>query len=332
MARKTRIAINGFGRIGRLAFRIAEAQKNIEVVTINDLSDTKMLAHLLVHDTAYPKYNKTVSFTQKELIIGRKKIPVYSERDPELLPWKKLKVDVVLECTGVFRSREGAEKHLKAGAKRVLISAPGKSDGIETYVRGVNDGDFSGHDIVDNASCTTNCAATVMKVLEDAFGIEKAMLTTAHSYTATQNLQDGSHKDLREARAAAMNMIPAETGSAIATTRVIPSLEGKFHGMAVRVPTITVSLTDITALLSRDVTAEEVNKAFKKAAKKELKGILAVTEEELVSSDYIGDPHSATVDLPLTKVVGGNLVKVIAWYDNEWGYANRLVEMISVIQ
>lgn len=328
---KIRVAINGFGRIGRLAFRSMLQAKGIEVVGINDLGDTPTMAHLFKYDTAYGTYDGVVSSDENHIYVNKKKYPAFSERDPEALPWKKLKVDIVLECTGVFRKKEGAEKHLTAGAKRVIISAPAKSDGISCYVRGANDKEYANEAIIDNASCTTNSAVPVMKVLEETFGVEKAMLTTVHSYTATQNLQDGLHKDLREARAAAMNLIPAETGSAIATTRVIPALEGKFHGMAVRVPNITVSLTDITAVLSEDVSVDAVNAAFVKASKKSLKGILAVNNEPLVSSDFVGNPHSAIVDLPLTKVVGGNLVKIIVWYDNEWGYANRLVEMMQAV-
>ena len=322
-----RVAINGFGRIGRHAFKVAWSKKGMQIVAINDLTAPATLAYLLKHDTAYPDVPYPVSSDDKNLIVAGRKIPVFAEKDPGLLPWKKLRVDVVIESTGKFTKQEGAELHLKAGAKKVVISAPSKGGGIVTYVRGVNDRAYAGEALLDNASCTTNCAAPVMLVLEREFGIEKAMLTTVHSYTATQALQDGPAKDLRESRAAAENMVPTTTGAAIATARVIPSLAGKFDGLSVRVPTITVSLTDITALLKRSVTKEDVNQALRKAARSYLKNILTTTEEELVSSDFIGNPYSAIADLKLTAVVDGNLVKVIAWYDNEWGYANRLGEM-----
>ena len=329
---KIRMAINGFGRIGRHAFKIAMESKHIQVVAINDLTDNKTLAHLLKHDTAYPMYEKSVSFTKDAIVIGKKKIPAFSERNPEDLPWKKLKVDVVLECTGVFRTKEAAERHLTAGAKKVLISAPGKGEGIVTLVKGINEKTYKKtQKIVDNASCTTNCTAPIMQVMESSFGIKKAMLTTVHSYTADQRLQDAPHKDLRRARAANLNIVPTSTGAAIATTKVIPSLVGKFDGMSIRVPTITVSLTDITLLLKKKTTIEEVNRALTKASKFSMKGLLAVSDEPLVSSDYIGNPYSCTVDLAFTNVVDKDLVKIVAWYDNEWGYANRLVEMAAHI-
>lgn len=326
-----KLAINGFGRIGRHALKVAWGKKNIQIVGINDITDTRTLAHLLQYDTAYPMFPHKVSYDEKHLIIDGKKLPAFAEKDPSMLPWKKLGVDVVLECTGIFRDRAKASLHLKAGAKHVVISAPAKGDDIKTFVIGVNHKDYNGEDIINNASCTTNCAAPVMQVLEKSFGVKKALLTTIHSYTATQVLQDGPSKDLREARAAAVNMIPTTTGAAVATAQVITSLKNKFDGMSVRVPTITVSLTDITAVLKRKVTVEEINDAMKKAEKTYLKGVLATTEEQLVSSDYIGNPYSAIVDLPLTNVIDGDLVKVVAWYDNEWGYANRLVEMALVV-
>ena len=326
-----RIAINGFGRIGRHAFKVIQLKKGMEVVAVNDLTSPKALAHLLQHDTAYPDLGYSVKADEKNLIVGGKKIPVFAQKDPAMLPWKDLKVDVVLECTGFFRDVEGAGKHLTAGAKKVVISAPAKGE-IKTLVKGVNEKNYKGEKIINNASCTTNCAAPVMKVLEDVFGVEKAMLTTVHSYTASQVLQDGpASKDYREMRAAAQNMIPTSTGAAIAVTQANPKLKGKFDGLSVRVPTITVSLTDITAVLKKKVTKEEINAAMIMASKGDLKNILFVTEEELVSSDFIGNPASATVDLALTNVVDGNLVKVVAWYDNEWGYANRLVEMAQLV-
>lgn len=330
--KKIRVAINGFGRIGRHAAKIILQQnKGMQLVAINDLTDNKTLAHLFSHDTAYPEYPDEVGYDEAHLIIGKKKIKAYAERDPSVLPWKKLKIDVVLECTGVFRDREGASQHLDAGAQKVVISAPAKGDGVNCYVRGVNCKKYRKDDIVDNASCTTNCVAPIVQILEKSFGIEKALMTTVHSYTADQRLQDAPHKDLRRARAAAQNIIPTSTGAAIATTKAIPSMEGNFDGLAIRVPTVTVSLTDFSLVLAKEVTVEQVNKAFIKASQTSFKGILAVTEKPLVSSDFIGDPHSATVDLSLTNVVGGNLVKVIAWYDNEWGYANRLVEMAMIV-
>ncbi len=323
-----RFAINGFGRIGRHAFKIA-FQKKVDIVGINDLTDTRTLAHLLKHDTAYNDFDFPISYDEKHIIVKGKKIPVFAEKDPTALPWKQLKVDVVIESTGRFTDAESAKAHLTAGAKKVVISAPGKGE-LKTYVRGVNDKEYQGEPILDNASCTTNCAAPMMLVLEKEFGIEKAMLTTVHSYTASQVLQDGPSKDLREARAAAQNMVPTKTGAAVAVTRTISELDGKFDGLSIRVPTITVSLTDITVLLKKDTTPEEVNNAYIKAAKSYLKGVLTVSFEPLVSSDYIGNPYSAIVDAELTRVVAGNLVKVVGWYDNEWGYANRLVEMAEI--
>lgn len=324
------VAINGFGRIGRQAFRAAWEKKTVKIVGINDLVDTKTLAHLLRYDTAYGTWQKAIDFDEKNIIVEGKKIPVFAEKDPSLLPWKKLKVGVVLECTGRFTSEEGGQLHVKAGAKKVIISAPGKGGVVPTYVMSVNSGDVAKEHsvIINNASCTTNCISPVMSVLEETFGIEKAMMTTVHGYTADQNLQDGPHKDLRRARAAAENIVPTTTGAAVATTEAIPELQGKFDGLAIRVPVPTVSLSDITAVLLKEVTIEEVNRAFVKAAKTpRFKGILDVTNEPLVSSDFIGNTHSAIVDLSLTNVVGGNLVKVVAWYDNETGYATRLIEM-----
>ncbi|MBI5728870.1 MAG: type I glyceraldehyde-3-phosphate dehydrogenase [Candidatus Magasanikbacteria bacterium] len=324
------VAINGFGRIGRQAFRAAWEKKTVKIVGINDLTDAKTLAHLLRYDTAYGTWQKDISYDDTNLIIEGKKIPVSAEKDPSLLPWKKLKVAVVLECTGRFTSQDGAELHLKAGAKKVIISAPAKGGVVPTYVLAVNSAAVGKEEsaVINNASCTTNCIAPVMSVLEETFGIDKAMMTTVHGYTADQNLQDGPHKDLRRARAAAENIVPTTTGAAIAVTEAIPELQGKFDGLAIRVPVPSVSLSDITAVLLEDVTIEEVNKAFTKAAKSaRFKGVLTVTTEPLVSSDFIGNTHSTIVDLSLTNVVGGSLVKVVAWYDNETGYATRLVEM-----
>ncbi len=327
------IAINGFGRIGRQAFKVAMTKKDIKVVAINDLTDTKTLAHLLKYDTAYGHYEVPVEHDEKNLIVNGHKIPVFGEKDPTQLPWGKLKVDVVLECTGRFTNKEGADMHLKAGAKKVIISAPAKGAGVPTYVRAVNCGKAHKETspMINNASCTTNSIGPVMAVLSEKFGIEKAMMTTAHGYTADQNLQDGPHKDLRRARAAAENIVPTTTGAAIATTEVIPGLANVFDGLALRVPVPTVSVSDMTVLLKKNVTKEEINKAMVEAAKTErFAGVLTTTSEPLVSSDFVGNTHSAIVDLNLTNVVGGNLVKVVAWYDNEVGYAHRLIELAEL--
>ncbi len=324
-----KVAINGFGRIGRNALKILLDRRDVQVVAINDITDAKTLAHLLKHDSSYGTYDKRVSATENSLLINTREIPVYAERDPAKLPWKKLGVDVVIESTGFFTNPEDAKAHITAGAKKVVISAPAKGEGAKTIVIGVNEEIVDASDkIISNASCTTNCIAPVMKVLEDEFGIEKAMMTTIHSYTGSQKILDAPAKDLREARSAAENIVPTSTGAAKATGLTIPSLTGKFNGISVRVPTPVVSLSDITAILKRDTTKEELVGFFKKVAKEPYyEGIIGVTEEELVSSDFIGDPHSCIVDLPLIDVVDGNMVKVVAWYDNEWGYSNRLVEL-----
>ncbi|HOZ36957.1 MAG TPA: type I glyceraldehyde-3-phosphate dehydrogenase [bacterium] len=329
-----KLAINGFGRIGRAALKVALAQKNIKVVAINDLTDNKTLAHLLKYDTVYGEYDKKITYTDQELIIDKQKILSFAEKDPSKLPWKKLGVDVVLECTGIFRDPASAGLHLQAGAKRVIISAPPKNDDeVKNIVLGVNFNDYNPKTdkIISNASCTTNCMAPVAKVLHDKFGIIRAMANTIHSYTADQNLVDGPHKDLRRARSAAENIVPTSTGSAIAVAKVIPALAGKLTSVAYRVPTPCVSLIEFVAELSQPATVEQINTAFVSAAKKELLDILMVTNEELVSSDFIGNPYSAIVDLKLTESLGGNLIKVVAWYDNEWGYSNRLVELTEMI-
>ena len=326
-----KIAINGFGRIGRNAFKLAFERDDIEVVAINDLTDTKTLAHLLKYDSTYGQYFHDVDYTDNSLKINGKEIRVYAEREPKNLPWKEWGIDVVIEATGLFVDPAKAKVHLETGAKKVIISAPAKGEGAKFVVLGVNEQELTlDDDIISNASCTTNCIAPVMAILEREFGIEKSLMTTVHSYTASQRLIDAPAKDLREARAAAENIVPTSTGAAIATAKVIPSLKGKFDGLSVRVPTITVSLSDITALLKRDTTKEELNEVFKKASKEPFyQGILAVSEEPLVSSDFKGNSHSCIVDLELTNVVGGNLVKIVAWYDNEWGYSNRLVELTA---
>jgi glyceraldehyde 3-phosphate dehydrogenase len=326
-----KIAINGFGRIGRQAFKIAVAKKELEVIAINDLTDTRTLAHLLRYDTVYGKYEQEVKALAGGLVVNSRKYKVFAQKDPSLLPWKKMGIDVVLECTGFFTKREEAALHLKAGAKQVIISAPSKSEDVKTLVMGVNEEDFDPRNekdrIISCASCTTNSLAPVMKVLCDKFGVKKSIMSTVHSYTADQNLVDGPHKDLRRARAAAQNIVPTTTGAAIAVTKTLPELKNAFDGIALRVPTADVSVSDLTAQLKRKVTIEQVNRAFKNAARqKGLVGILGVTEEPLVSSDFIGNYFSTIVDLSLTKVIDGDLVKVVAWYDNEWGYSCRLVD------
>lgn len=327
------LAINGFGRIGRQAFKIAFEKKSIKIVAINDLTDPKTLAHLLKHDTSYRTWDHDVSYDEKNIIVDGKKVPVSAEKDPSALPWEKLSVDVVLECTGRFTKKEDAELHIKAGARKVVLSAPGKGGDIPTYVRGVNCAKVGKEEanIINNASCTTNCIAPVMAVLEENFGIEKSMMTTIHGYTADQNLQDGPHKDLRRARAAAENIVPTTTGAAKAVGEVIPTLKGIFDGLSIRVPVLTCSLADITAVLKKKVTKEEVNQALIDASKsKRFENVLLTTEEELVSSDFVANPYSSIVDLKLTNVVGDDLVKVIAWYDNEMGYSHRLVEIAEM--
>ena len=324
-----KVAINGFGRIGRNAFKILTGRKDAEVVAINDITDAATLAHLLKYDSSYGTYDKTVTSDEKSIIVDGKVIPIYAEKDPHNLPWKDLGVDVVIESTGFFTKPEDAHAHIDAGARRVIISAPAKGDGAKTIVLGVNEEIIEDTDeIISNASCTTNCIAPIMKVLEEEFGIEKAMMTTVHSYTGSQRLLDAPAKDLREARSAAENIVPTTTGASKAAALTIPSLKGKFNGLSVRVPTPVVSLSDITAVIKRDTTKEELTELFKRIAKEPYyEGIIGATEEELVSSDFIGDPHSCVVDLPLLDVVGGNMIKVVAWYDNEWGYSNRLVEL-----
>lgn len=324
-----KVAINGFGRIGRNALKILLDRHDVQVVAINDITDAKTLAHLLKHDSSYGTYEKKVSFGENSIIVNTREIPVYAEKDPANLPWKKLGVDVVIESTGFFTDPAAAKAHIDAGARRVVISAPAKGEGAKTVVLGVNEEIVGGEDvIVSNASCTTNCIAPIMKVLEEEYGIEKAMMTTVHSYTGSQRLLDAPAKDLREARSAAENIVPTSTGASKAAALTIPSLKDKFNGLSVRVPTPVVSLSDITAVLKRDVTKDELVKFFKRIAKEPYyEGIIGVTEEELVSSDFIGDPHSCIVDLSLIDVVGGNMIKVVAWYDNEWGYSNRLVEL-----
>jgi glyceraldehyde 3-phosphate dehydrogenase len=325
-----KVAINGFGRIGRNAFKIALNHPELEIVAVNDLTSTDTLAYLLKHDSNYGTYHEEVGHDEQNLIVGGKKIRVTAEKDPAALPWKDLGIDIVIESTGRFTKAEDAAMHLKAGAKRVVISGPAKGEGAGTFVVGVNEGDLGADDtVISNASCTTNCITPVAVVIEEKFGIEKAMMTTVHSYTASQMLQDAPAKDVREGRNAAENIVPTTTGAATAAAKAFPALKDKFDGLSVRVPTPVVSLSDFTFVTKKDVTIEAVNAALIAATKEpRFQGVLDVTDEPLVSSDFIGNPHSGIVDLALTNVVGGNLLKVVAWYDNEWGYSNRLVEQV----
>ena len=327
----SKIGINGFGRIGRNAFKLAFDRSDLEIVAVNDLTDTKTLAYLLKHDSNYGTYKYDVSYDDTGIIVNGHHVKVTAEKDPAALPWGDLGVELVIESTGRFTEKETAELHIKAGAKRVIISGPTKSEGVDTIVLGANEDKVEGAShVISNASCTTNSLGAVMAVLDAEFGVQKSLLTTVHSYTASQMLQDAPAKDLREGRNAAENIVPTSTGAAIAVTKTLPQLEGKFDGLSIRVPTPVVSISDVTVLLERDATVEEINAVFKKAsAEPYYQGILGVSEEPLVSRDYIGNSHSGIVDLLLTKVVGGNLAKVMVWYDNEWGYSNRLVELVA---
>lgn len=331
--KKLNVAINGFGRIGRAAFKIILNRfPNLNVVAINDLTDPETLAHLLMFDSCYGRYDQKIGATKDSLVVKGKKIPVLATKDPAALPWKALKVDIVLECTGRFTNKEDLGLHLKAGAKKVILSAPAKKGGIKTIVLGVNENKISASDhLLSCASCTTNCLAPTTAVIKEKFGIKKALMTTIHSYTADQNLVDGPHKDLRRARAAALNIVPTTTGAAIAVTETLPSLKDKFDGLAVRVPTPVASLCDTVYVLNKKTTVEAVNAAFVSAAKGKMKGIIEASNEELVSTDIVGNPHSSIVDLLTTKIVGGDLLKVVSWYDNEWGYSNRLVELAQYL-
>lgn len=324
-----KVAINGFGRIGRLATR-RFLDKGIEVVAINDLTDNETLAHLFKYDTAQGAFKGEVKADDKFIYIDGKKINAYTERDPKQLPWGELGVDVVLESTGIFRSREKANQHIEAGAKKVVISAPAKGGDVKTIVLGVNDSELDANDdIISNASCTTNCLAPMVKILDDNFGIKRGMMTTVHAYTSDQSLQDAPHSDLRRARAAAENIVPTSTGAAIAVTKVLPHLAGKLDGMAMRVPTITGSITDFTCELDKNASVEEINNLFKAAADGALKGILQFNEDPIVSSDIVGNPYSCIFDAPLTMELEGNFVKVVGWYDNEMGYSSRLADLME---
>jgi glyceraldehyde 3-phosphate dehydrogenase len=329
----TRIGINGFGRIGRNYFRAALAQgADLEIVAVNDLTSPEALAHLFKYDSVGGRLAETIEVKDGNIVVDGKTIKVLAERDPANLPWGELGVDIVIESTGFFTKAADAQKHIDAGAKKVLISAPASGEDI-TIVMGVNDGlyDNAAHNIISNASCTTNCLGPLAKVINDAFGIERGLMTTIHAYTADQNLQDGPHKDLRRARAAAINMVPTSTGAAKAIGLVLPELKGKLDGYAIRVPVPTGSATDLTVTVSRETTVEEVNAALKAASEsEELKGLLTYTDEPIVSSDIVGDPASSIFDSGLTKVIG-NQVKVVSWYDNEWGYSNRLVDLTELV-
>lgn len=329
-----KIAINGFGRIGRLAFRnILDSHPKMQITAINDLTDSKTLAHLLKYDSSYGIYPKNVGFDAENIIVDKKKYRVFAEKDPAALPWGKLGIDVVLECTGFFTDYEGNSKHLNAGAKKVVISAPTKdTEKIKTFVLGVNEEKYNSKkdSIISNGSCTTNCVAQIVKVLNDNFGVEKGFIGTTHSYTNSQRLLDLPAKNLREARAAAISIIPSTTGAAKAVYETIPSLKGKLSGYALRVPTPVVSIADFTAIIKKNTTIEEANSLFEKMSKTKLKGILGFSREPMVSIDYKGNPLSAVVDAELT-LVQGNLVKITAWYDNEWGYTCRLAEMAEYV-
>lgn len=322
-----KIAINGFGRIGRLVFRSLIQSDSVEVVAINDLTDIKTLAHLLSYDSVHGRFLGDVETSSTGLVVNGKEVRVYSERNPDDLPWSSLGVDIVVESTGIFRTKESAGKHIAAGAKKVIISAPGKGE-MPTVVLGVNDNILIGNEeVISNASCTTNCLAPMVKVLDDEFGIEKGYITTIHAYTADQRLQDAPHSDLRRARAAALSMIPTTTGAAKAVGLVLPQLKGKLDGIAMRVPTPAGSITDLTVILKKDVSSDEVNTAMKSAAEGPLKGILQYTSDPIVSVDIVGNPHSCIFDSELTSA-NGRMVKVLGWYDNERGYAERVVDLV----
>jgi len=327
----TRVGINGFGRIGRLVFRAARGQ-DLEIVGINDLTDAKTLAHLLKYDSIHGRYPGEVTAAENAIVVDGVKIPVSAERDPAKLPWGKLGAKLVIESTGIFTDRAGAGKHLEAGAERVIISAPAKDPDV-TIVLGVNSGDYDPrkHKIISNASCTTNCLAPVAKVLNDEFGVESGWMTTIHAYTNDQVMLDFPHKDLRRARAGALSMIPTSTGAASAIGLVLPALKGKLDGYAMRVPTSDVSVVDLSVKLAKSTSAEAINAAMKKAADGPLKGILAYSDEPLVSVDFLGNPHSSILDAQSTKVMGGNFAKVLSWYDNEWGYSNRVVDLARAV-
>lgn len=329
--KKIKVAINGFGRIGRVSFRLMLERANIEVVAINDLTDSKTLAHLLKYDSVHGRIATDVQCEEKAIIVNGRKVQIFAEKDPSNLPWKDLDIDVVLESTGFFLNKETAGKHITAGAKKVIVSAPPTTDEIKTVVLGINDEILKPDDIIiSNASCTTNCAAPMIQVLDANWGLEDGYITTVHSYTGDQRLHDAPHKDLRRARAAALSIVPTSTGAAKAITKIFPHLKGKLGGCGMRVPVPDGSLTDITCVLTKPVTVAEINATFKKASETYLKGILEYTEDPIVSVDIVGNPHSCVYDAEFTSVVG-NLVKVIGWYDNEYGYSSRVCDLIEKI-
>jgi len=329
MGRKVRVGINGFGRIGRNAFRVGFERDDVEIVAINDITDAKTLAYLLRYDSVFGKYDREVRYDDENIIVDNREVRVYSKRDPSEIPWDNHNIDVVIESTGLFRTGEQARKHIRGSVKKVIISAPGKGGEDITIVLGVNEDEYDGekHQIISNASCTTNCLAPVVKVLNDNLGIERGFMTTVHSYTNDQKILDLPHNDFRRARAAALSMIPTTTGAAKAIGLVIPALKGRLDGMAIRVPTPDVSIIDLVCEVKRDTTVEEVNNLMKEYANGKMKGILEYVEEPLVSIDYLKNSHSSMFDAELTKVIDGKFVKVLAWYDNEWGYSCRLVDM-----
>jgi glyceraldehyde 3-phosphate dehydrogenase len=331
-----RIGINGFGRIGRNVFRALEKQRaagtaDIEVLAVNDITDNKTLGHLLKYDSVHGRFDGTIEVSDDALVVNGRTIKALAERDPASLPWGDLGVDVVIESSGIFTDADSAGKHLKAGAKKVVISAPAKGEDL-TVVMGINDSSYDGsQSILSNASCTTNCVAPMIKVLHDAFGLETGFMSTIHAYTGDQRIHDAPHKDLRRARAAADNIIPTTTGAAQATALALPELEGRLNGLAYRVPVIDGSVTDLTATLNTDVTVEQINAAFKKAAEGELRNVLVYTEDPIVSTDIVGEPASCTFDAGMTKVLGNRTVKIVGWYDNEWGYSNRVVDLTTLV-
>ena len=327
-----KLAINGFGRIGRTAFKIAMQKPEVEIVAVNDLTDAATLAHLLTFDSNYGVYHQKVTAIGNALLIAGKKIVVLNEKEPSKLPWKDMGIDVVIESTGKFTDAEGAQQHITAGARKVIISAPGKGGNVPTYVLGVNDHSYKDEAVFSNASCTTNCIAPVASVIHQSFRITKAMMTTIHAYTADQNIQDGPHKDLRRARAAGYNIVPTTTGAALAVGETIPEIKGKFDGLAIRVPVPIGSISDCVFVVGRKTSVNEVNNALIQASQNPIyQNILTVTNTPIVSSDIVGNPYSAIVDLSLTKVIEGDMVKVVAWYDNEWGYSNRLVDQVIAL-
>ncbi len=329
---KVRVGINGFGRIGRCVFRAAQKYSEIEIIAINDLTDPETMAHLLKYDSVHGRLEIPINVTVGGMIVGEKKIKVFSEKDPENIPWKKLGVEIVVEATGHFSHRDGAAKHLIAGAKKVIISSPAKEEDL-TIVMGVNEAAYrpENHHVLSNASCTTNCLAPVLKVLHEAFGVQRGFMTTVHSYTNDQQILDFPHKDLRRARAAGLSIIPTTTGAAKAVARVLPELDGKLNGLAFRVPTPNVSVVDLVVELGQTVTSDQVNQVLEEGAMGEMKGIIACSDEPLVSRDYVGNPHSSIVDTQSTMVLQENLAKVVCWYDNEWGYSNRVLDLVAYV-